>query len=348
MSLVPKALLVASLACASVAASASGEIVQPTVNTGSALPHEYVSVHDPVMIREGNTYYVYSTTRGGHGPLVAWKSNDLAHWQRLPSPLANLPDWAREAVPDARGMWAPDITRVGGRYRLYYAVSRFGTRNSVIGLASSASLDPKSPHYGWRDDGPVLSSSDHDNFNAIDPNLVVDSNGRQWLAFGSFWSGLKIIELDPATGKPRSDASPISIAGRDAAHGHAIEAALVIAHGKYHYLIASFDNCCRGVKSTYKLAVGRSEAVTGPYVDEQGVPMLDGGGTIILQADKDSRFRGPGHAGYFKDRDGAELLVYHAYDADRRGQSTLRIAKIVWDAQGWPVLEDLHSYKRRD
>ncbi|MBR0552813.1 arabinan endo-1,5-alpha-L-arabinosidase [Sphingomonadaceae bacterium LXI357] len=327
------------------AAPACAPPASPRTMAGAAEPlnkrlsGDIVGVHDPVLIRAGGNYYVYSTGRRG-AVIEARRSPDLVHWRRIAPPFATLPDWVGKQVPGAHGIWAPDIAKVGGTYRLYYAVSTFGSRHSAIGLATSKTLDPDDPDYGWHDHGMVVASSDADNFNAIDPNLVIAADGRQWLAFGSFWDGIKLVELDPATGLALyPDAKPIALARRpDKASDGAIEAPFIVRHGGWYWLFASDGFCCRGVKSTYHIVVGRSRAVTGPYRDRQGMPMLDGGGTLLLAAGQGDRFRGPGHSGFLHDRDGTDYLVYHAYDAANDGKPTLRIAKVEWSDGGWPKL----------
>jgi len=318
--------------------------LDPVAAQDMALSGDVVPAHDPVLIREGLNYYSYSTGQRGRVPLVARRSRDLRHWTALPSPLAAIPDWALTAVPGAREMWAPDIARVGGRYRLYYSVSRFGRQQSVIGLATSATLDPASPAYGWRDEGLVVASKAGDAYNAIDPAFARDRQGGEWLAFGSFWGGIQLIRLDPRTGKAMPGAVPKPIARRGPGEGaggaNAIEAPFIVDHGGWYWLIVSFDLCCRGVKSSYHLAVGRSRAIEGPYVDRAGRAMLDGGGTVLLQADAAGRdrFRGPGHAGVLHNRGGRDYLIHHAYDAAAGGAPTLRIARLRWDAAGWPFI----------
>ncbi|KLE35954.1 arabinan endo-1,5-alpha-L-arabinosidase [Aurantiacibacter luteus] len=331
--------VVATLAAALASACAAVEVPTAPAVGSLALTGDIVPAHDPVLIREGSRYYAYSTGLGGRLPLTARYSDDMAEWHSLPSPIAVIPDWAREMVPTARGFWAPDVERVGGQYRLYYSVSTFGSRNSAIGLATSVSLDPNSPDYGWRDEGLVVRSSDDTDYNAIDPDFQIDREGRHWLVFGSFWGGIQLVELDPATGIPPPGAQPRRIARRDAAANWAIEAPFIVEHGGWYYLIVGFDHCCRAEQSDYKLAMSRARDIGGPYLDRDGSSMLEAGGTILLEADADDRFRGPGHAGYFLDRDGEEYLVFHGYDSRNDGRATLRLAKLGWDEAGWPVIE---------
>ncbi|WP_370655236.1 arabinan endo-1,5-alpha-L-arabinosidase [Sphingomonas aurea] len=300
-------------------------------------------VHDPVIIREGGTYHVFSTGlgKGPQGIIAARTSPDLTTWQRGTPPFERIPDWAAKAIPGATNMWAPDISYVNGRYRLYYAVSTFGSNRSAIGLATSPTLDPTAPGYGWRDEGLVVMSQPDSDYNAIDPAFLQDEKGRHWLSLGSFWSGLKLFELDPRTGKLlRPDAPPRTIAARKVPVGapSAVEAPYVFRHGGYYWLLASYDYCCKGVNSTYYTVIGRSKQVEGPYLGKDGSAMTAGGGTILLRADlqERERFRGPGHVGHLRDKDGTDILVYHAYDREHQGAPTLRIAPLRWGADGWP------------
>lgn len=325
-------------------ASLPGAQVLQSAPASLPLSGDVVPAHDPVLIHEGGRYYAYSTGRGDRRPLVARTSRDLRHWTALPSPLAAVPDWASAMVPGAREMWAPDISKIDGRYRLYYSVSRFGEQRSVIGLATAVTLDPDSPRYGWRDEGLVIASRSGDDYNAIDPNFVRDRQGGDWLTFGSFWGGVQLIRLDRHSGKPAAGAAPMMIARRATTdRDDAIEAPFIVDHGGWYWLIVSFDYCCRGSKSSYHLRVGRARTIEGPYVDRAGTAMREGGGTVLLRADAAGRdrFRGPGHAGVLHDRDGRYYLVHHGYDSARGGAATLRIARLDWDRAGWPVVHDV-------
>jgi arabinan endo-1,5-alpha-L-arabinosidase len=295
-------------------------------------------VHDPCMIREGRTYHLFCTgsSPGARGAIPWRTSADLQTWTERAPALAALPDWAAKEVSGAHGAWAPDIGLLNGRYHLYYAVSTFGRNHSVIGLMTTPTLDPQAAGFGWRDEGLVIASSVRDDYNCIDPNLVVGEDGRAWLAFGSFWSGLKLVELDPKTGKPLAGAPLHSLARRRSPD--AIEAPFIIQRQGGWYLFAAFDFCCRGADSTYYTAVGRAKDVEGPYVDRDGRAMMDGGGFLVLHAklDPSGRFKGPGGASILRDG-GREHIVYHAYDSQQKGVATLRIARLGWSNDGWPV-----------
>jgi arabinan endo-1,5-alpha-L-arabinosidase len=279
-----------------------------------------VGVHDPSIIKEGNDWYTFST---GQGIQVLRSTNGGTNWSRSPQIFLREPTWWSTTVPGQANLdvWAPDARAFNGRTWLYYAISSFGSRNSAIGLASATSIGAGS----WRDDGVVLRTSDADNYNAIDPELVIDAAGQPWLAFGSFWDGLKLTRLDPTTMKPTGGLT--SIARRPAG----IEAASIIRHGGQYILFASIDKCCQGVNSTYKIVYGRSTSITGPYLDRNGTNLLNGGGTV-LDAGND-RWKGPGG----EDVTDSGVLARHAYDATANGAPKLLINGLGWDPAGWPT-----------
>lgn len=307
--------------------------------TSIALSGAVSPVHDPSILKDGDSYYLFTTGNAGdpEGLLALRTSPDLRAWTLRGGSYLALPAWARIAVPGATGMWAPDISKVGSQYRLYYSVSTFGKNQSAIGLATATKIDPSSPAANWVDQGLVIQSQSTDDFNAIDPMAFADADGRSWLVFGSFWSGIKLIRIDAATGlRLAGDLAPRALAQR--ASPDAIEAPYIIRHGSYYYLFASFDSCCQGAASSYNTVVGRASAPDGPYVDRDGRAMLQGGGTVVLtngQGDG-SRFVGRGGASILQQSDG-DYIVYHAYDRQQNGAPTLQIQKLNWSTDGWPV-----------
>lgn len=340
---------------------------------GAAVAVVAPGVHDPVMIKEGSVWYIFCTGRG----ISVFTSTDREHWTAGPPVFLQPPAWAVEAVPGFKGhIWAPDISYHNGRYYLYYAVSAFGKNTSCIGLAVNKTLDSRSPDFKWEDVGKVVQSvPGRDNWNAIDPNLGMDSLGRGWLAFGSFWGGIKLVRLSEdlrrvaepeewrtIAGRARGAAASggggaasavgatadggvgAASAGRGAAWDArtadtsagdgAIEAPFIFKRGGWYYLFVSWDYCCRAEKSTYKMVVGRSLTIDGPYLDKEGKAMTAGGGSLVLEGDAD--WYGVGHNAVIHDEDG-DWLVFHGYDAHDKGRSKLRIRKLSW-LNDWPTL----------
>jgi arabinan endo-1,5-alpha-L-arabinosidase len=295
---------------------AAADYPNPGLVTGS------VNVHDPSMVRAANGTYILAAT-GNNLPLRT--SRDRIAFSSAGVVWPNGAPWAHPFTGGSNNLWAPDISFHNGRYYLYYSASTFGSRHSAIFLATSPTAAPGS----WTNLGVVVQTSDANDYNAIDPNLVVDAAGAWWLNFGSFWTGIKMIRIDPATGKRHTgDRTLYSLARRPNAGG-AVEAPFIVARGGLFYLFVSFDLCCRGTSSTYRVMVGRSTAITGPYVDRSGVALTSGGGTEILATH--GTIVGPGHQAVIQDTDNW-LLIYHYYTSSG---PRLGINFLDW-RDGWP------------
>jgi arabinan endo-1,5-alpha-L-arabinosidase len=288
--------------------------VEPQGDTGA---------HDPTLLIQGERWFVFTTGKG----LQRLESTDQGKtWRRLAPVFSQAPAWWLDAVPEQRSLdiWAPKVFQHAGRTWVLYSISTFGKNRSAIGLASSDAPDGSD----WRDDGLVVQSVATDNFNAIDPDLFVDRDGKLWMSYGSFWGGLRLTELDAKTLKPVGESTFI------ARRKGGIEAPTLVRRGDWVYLFASYDLCCKGAESTYNIRVGRARSVTGPYLDRDGKGLMDGGATSLLAA-TGARWKGPGHQDVVGD-----WMVHHAYDTERGGKPHLRIAKLSWPADGWPVIQE--------
>ncbi len=286
-------------------------------------------IHDPsTVIRDGTNYFVFGT-----GPGVRIKTSpDLRKWENAGSVFRQPPDWTLKVSPDFWGyIWAPDIIRVNGKYFLYYSVSAWGKQTSAIGLASNPTLDSASKNYLWRDGGAVIASARGSAFNAIDPSAFLDRDDKLWLAFGSYWQGIFLAELNPHTGMRVATNAPLY----HLAWNHSIEAACLTRHENFYYLFVNWGECCKGTNSTYEVRVGRAEKITGPYFDRAGQDLADGGGSPFLASS--GRFIGPGHIGIVDDGaiNGVTRFSFHYYDAATQGRSRLALGQIDW-TDGWP------------
>jgi arabinan endo-1,5-alpha-L-arabinosidase len=302
------------------------------------------SVHDPSRIVTcGGAYYFFST-----GPGVRiWRSDDGRRWKSIGSVFDDVPAWAKMAVPNKedKSLWAPEVVERSGKYYLYYSVSTWGSNTSAIGLAVADTLDVDDPRYGWDDAGCVIASDRHCDYNAIDPAPIVDDEGRLWLCFGSFFSGIRLIRLDESSCKwSGRDGTVRLLAARYAVTNNPIEAPFIYRRDGYYYLFTSWDYCCRGVESSYNVRVGRSREVEGPYLDRDDVDLRNGGGTAFLEPI--SNRLGPGQVNIFE-IDGVEYVTYHYYDALDGGRSKLGTALICWDPDGWPCVVDTDPDRSR-
>jgi len=308
-----------------------------------------IPVHDPVIKKQDSVFYIFCTGRG----VSVWSSKDMQAWKKEKPVFDTLP-WAVQAVPGFKNhIWAPDISYYNGLYYLYYSVSAFGKNTSCIGVATNKTLHPSSPGFKWTDHGKVIQSyPGKTNWNAIDPNIIADEKGNAWMTFGSFWDGLKQIPLTKdrlnvkgdtinlptiaSRKKTAAEENPASVDDNPKdAGGNAIEGPFLFYKNGYYYLFASIDYCCKGIKSTYKMIVGRSKNITGPFIDKEGMDMAKAGGSILLQGDKN--WYGVGHNAVAS-FDGIDYLIFHGYDAADNGRPKLRIEKLKWE-NGWPVVD---------
>jgi arabinan endo-1,5-alpha-L-arabinosidase len=287
-----------------------------------------VRLHDPsTIIEQDGRFYLFYT-----GNEVRSKvSDDLLDWDEGPRVFDGPPSWVASAVPgnSNANFWAPDVAYFNNQYHLYYSASTFGSQVSAIGLATSPTLDPSDPDYGWTDHGPVIQSQVGSPYNTIDPNIIQTTTGEVWMSFGSFWNGIYVVQIDPNTGK-----LPPRFLARNLARNASIEAPYIHERDGEFYLFVNWGSCCSGSNSTYNIRVGRSDSITGPYLDEDGVNMVSNGGTLFLGSEGD--FIGPGHLSIFE-QGGSEWFGYHYYDGDDRGRSKYNLREIVWTEEGWPV-----------
>lgn len=269
-----------------------------------------ILIHDPSTVISCNgKFYTYGT--GG----VSLVSNDGWTWRRGSS----LP---------RRGV-APDVIHIGNRYFLYIAANS-GPTKANINLLTNKTLDPDSPDYKWEEDGVVASSDGVEDCNAIDPGVFLDpTTGKLWLTYGSYFGYIRLVELDPKTGKRlNSKEKPRNISINS-------EASIMIYHDGWYYLLVTHGSCCRGADSGYNIRVGRAKNVAGPFLDNIGTDMLRGGGKLFVGSS--GRLIGPGHFGLFDLGDGIQRFSLHyEADLDRGGASVLDVRPLLW-RDGWPV-----------
>ncbi|MGJ5640686.1 arabinan endo-1,5-alpha-L-arabinosidase [Formosa sp. S-31] len=299
--------------------------------------------HDPVVAKQGDTYYLFCTGPG----ITSFTSKDLKTWTQVDQVFPETPAWVDGIVKNFDGhIWAPDIAHHNGTYYLYYSISAFGKNTSAIGVVTNTTLNPKDNNYKWVDHGIVIQSvPNRDSWNAIDPNLVFDDNNTPWMAFGSFWGGLKMVKLNADLITIAQPEEWHTIAKRerdfktaDADAGNAaLEGPFIFKKNGYYYQFLSWDYCCRGENSTYKVVVGRSKHAIGPYVDKDGVPLNEGGGTLVLEGS--SKWYGAGHNSAYT-FDGKDYIFFHGYDASDDGLPKLRVSELKWNADLWPSLKD--------
>jgi arabinan endo-1,5-alpha-L-arabinosidase len=193
-------------------------------------------------------------------------------------------------------------------------------------------LDPKSPDFKYSDAVVVASSDGIEDNDSIDPSLLLDpTDGKLWLSYGTYFGYIRLVELDPKTGRRVEGNKALNIAID-------CEASDLIYRDGWYYLLGTHGTCCDGPNSTYNIVVGRSRKVTGPYLDNIGREMLKGGGKMVVEAG--DRLIGPGHFGRTILGEGVEIMSCHyESDLDQSGRSVLGIRPLLWK-NGWPVAGD--------
>jgi arabinan endo-1,5-alpha-L-arabinosidase len=269
-------------------------------------------IHDPSTVAYDNgKYYTFGTGAGG---LIS----DDGGWT-----------WHSGAVRTGGGV-APDIIKIGDKFFVAYAVGGGGMSGghaSNVKTMWTKTLDPKSPDFGYHDDSVVASSNGVEDADAIDPAFLY-AQGRLWLSYGTYFGFIRIVELDPKTAKRLPGNKPVDVAID-------MEATDMMYHDGWYYLLGTHGTCCDGANSTYNIRVGRSKSPTGPFVDNEGIPLLKGGGKLVVAAS--GRHMGPGHFGLLDLGDGVQKFSMHyEADLDRSGRSILDIRPLLWK-DGWPV-----------
>ena len=288
--------------------------------------------HDPDIIRYEDGYALATTDNH----MLMQFSEDALNWKNGDQAMPKFSQWLYKYAPNMIDIWAPDIHYIGGEYRMYYCGSEMGIRSSGMGFMSSKEIDPTKPGYGWTDQGEVIHTVKSDSYNAIDAAVLKDLDGKVWMAFGSWGTGIHILELDESTGKVKSGAKMKNIANRG---GAGVEGASLIEHNGKYFLFTAWDNCCKKgadlENNSYKTTVGRSNRIDGGYVDRSGKALLDGGGTILLS--RYGRYYGPAGGEAFEDVN-RQRFVNHYYDKNDGGNSYIQVRDIVWTEDNWPEL----------
>lgn len=286
-------------------------LVLTTLSANAQTGHPYI--HDPSTLAEcEGKYYTFGTGGGG---LI---SSD-GGWT-----------WDSGAERPGGGA-APDVLKIGDRYLVVYGATGGGLGGShrgVILTMWNKTLDPKSPDFRYTEPIEVASSEDGDDCDAIDPGLLLDpTTGRLWMTYGTYFGHIRMVELDPKTGRRVEGNEALDVAID-------CEASDLIYRDGWYYLLGTHGTCCDGVNSTYNIVCGRSRSVTGPYLDNVGRPMLQGGGKMVIKAH--GRQVGAGHFGRTVVEEGLEKISCHfEADFDRSGMSVLAIRPLLW-RNGWP------------
>lgn len=281
------------------------------------------SLPDPTIIRtDDGWFYLYATEDHRNTPIM--KSKNLVKWGLVGTAFT---DATRPNFEPGGGLWAPDICYINGKYVLYYSMSVWGG-GSTCGIGVAVADKPGGP---FEDRGKLFRSNEIGVHNSIDP-FYMEDDGKKYLFWGSF-HGIYAAELNDDGLSLKNTAEKTRIAG------NAFEATYIHKRGGYYYLFASVGSCCEGISSTYKLVVGRAEALLGGYVSKEGAPMMHDSYTVVIAPN--AYFVGNGHCSEIvQDTAGQDWVLYHGVDvSDPNSGRKLLLDQVKWDENGWPYIE---------
>ena len=276
---------------------------------------------DPTVVRGKDGKFYAFTTGGGNTPVYC--SENMVDWEFYGNAYtnANVPNF----VPNA-GLWAPDANYIKNKYVLYFSMSTWGGEWEA-GIGRAVAVKPG----GYYSEAKLLFNSREIGVqNSIDP-VVFQEGSRKYLIWGSF-RGIYITELT-ADGLELMDKTDIQKIA-----GSAYEGIYIHKRDDYYYMFGAWGSCCDGVKSTYRVVVGRSRSLFGPYFNKNGDRMLDNHHETILVGN--DKVKGPGHTSQIiTDDNGTDWIFYHGYDVnDPNAGRKMYLDKVNWDKDGWPTI----------
>lgn len=292
----------------------------------------FSSAADPTVIRTDEGFYLYATQTNSYW-IPIYFSKDLVNWEFKRSAFRNATRPKPDVLPDGGAFWAPEIRYINGKYVLYFSWAKWGDGSkSYTAVATS-----DSPVGDFLNAKPLLITDDFGS-NCID-QFYYEEDGKKYMFVGSF-NGIYVTELtdDGLSVKRGADGKPVL---KKQVCGRAFEGTNIYKKGKYYYLFASINNCCDGIDSRYKVVVGRSENLLGPYVNREGKDMMSNSWTLVLEGDGETFF-GPGHNSIIiPDDAGTDWMIYHSYVKENGavGGRLGMLDRIVWSADGWPTIK---------
>jgi len=323
----------------------TGAVLSQSFSVPGAITNK-VEISDPSALQYENGYYMTFGSGGGINPWCYEVNKGIWSLGNKIFTGMDKPLWWDTQFPVNEGIfWAPDVP---SKWIMYYSFEADDETASAIGRAMAIGT---APDLKWRDDGPVLimpACREKTSLCpiAIDPSVFSDDKGNIYMSFGSGTSGIWIVELDPATGHLCAKAAEgwtennpafHRVAYRNPERDDYIEASYVFRHpgNGYYYLFVNWGFCCRGVRSTYNIRVGRSTSPIGPFLDKKGKDMVDEGGSLVIQSE--DRYIGPGHAGIYQHPDGRFAFSFYYFDGQVMGLPRLAVRNLEWE-DDWPVV----------
>ena len=290
----------------------------------------FSSAADPTVIRTEDGFYLYATQTDKYWVPIYF-SKDLVNWEFKRTAFRNA---TKPQIPGGGAFWAPEIRHINGKYVLYFSWAKWGDGDaSYTAVATS-----DSPLGDFVNSKELLTKEDFGS-NCID-QFYYEEDNKKYMFVGSF-NGIYVTELtdDGLSVKRNENGTPTL---KKQVCGKAFEGTNIYKKNGYYYLFASINNCCDGERSRYKVVVGRSQDLLGPYLDKSGKDMINNAWELVLEGDG-QKFFGPGHNSIIvQDDAGTDWMIYHSY-VKENGEVGGRLGmldRVLWTEDGWPYIKN--------
>ena len=290
----------------------------------------FSSAADPTVIRTEDGFYLYATQTDKYWVPIYF-SKDLVNWEFKRTAFRNA---TKPQIPGGGAFWAPEIRHINGKYVLYFSWAKWGDGDaSYTAVATS-----DSPLGDFVNSKELLTKEDFGS-NCID-QFYYEEDNKKYMFVGSF-NGIYVTELtdDGLSVKRNENGTPTL---KKQVCGKAFEGTNIYKKNGYYYLFASINNCCDGERSRYKVVVGRSQDLLGPYFDKSGKDMINNAWELVLEGDG-QKFFGPGHNSIIvQDDAGTDWMIYHSY-VKENGEVGGRLGmldRVLWTEDGWPYIKN--------
>ena len=290
----------------------------------------FSSAADPTVIRTEDGFYLYATQTDKYWVPIYF-SKDLVNWEFKRTAFRNA---TKPQIPGGGAFWAPEIRHINGKYVLYFSLAKWGDGDACYTAVATSD----SPLGDFVNSKELLTKEDFGS-NCID-QFYYEEDNKKYMFVGSF-NGIYVTELtdDGLSVKRNENGTPTL---KKQVCGKAFEGTNIYKKNGYYYLFASINNCCDGERSRYKVVVGRSQDLLGPYLDKSGKDMINNAWELVLEGDG-QKFFGPGHNSIIvQDDAGTDWMIYHSY-VKENGEVGGRLGmldRVLWTEDGWPYIKN--------
>lgn len=264
---------------------------------------------DPDILKDGDDYYMTFSSFEAYPALTIWHSRDLINWEPIGAALKQY----------VGSIWAPELTKLNGRFYMYIPAKLPGNNNIYVIYADNI----RGP---WS--APVALNNDR-----IDPGHIVGEDGKRYL-FLSHGDRVQLADDGLSiVGKVEHVYDGWEYPEDWDVESYAQEGPKMIRHGDYFYMTLALGGTA-GPPTGHMVVSARSKSINGPWENSPYNP-------IIRTESAAEKWWSKGHANLVEGpSNGGKspewYMMYHAYE---NGYHTLGrqalLAPIEWTRDGW-------------